>query len=350
MFRARLDYFVSVAVAVVCTAISVPFRLRLQPTDFAMVYVLGVIVVSAKCRRSAAILNAVLSVSAFYYFLLPFHDSFVLEDYTYLITLIAMSTVALVISTLTHKIRFQAAAVAQEQVRNSLLNAVSHDLKTPLSSIYGAATTLLEEETRLLGPERRELIESIAEEAERLNRVVTNLLEITRLESGIELQKDWQPLEEIIGAALTRLNKTLGDRPVAIQIADDVPLIFVDDVLLEEVFINLLENVVKYTPVGTPVEIVANRAEGRLSISIRDRGPGFVPGDEERIFQKFYRGKTEGARGVGLGLAICRVIINAHGGTISAHNSAVGGAVVKIELPMQPAPPEIRVLSEGTAQ
>jgi two-component system sensor histidine kinase KdpD len=230
------------------------------------------------------------------------------------------------------------------------LNAVSHDLKTPLSSIYGAATTLLEAESRLLEPERRELIESIAEEAERLNRVVTNLLEMTRLESGIELQKDWQPLEEIVGAALTRLNKTLGDRPVAIEIADNLPLIFVDDVLLEEVFINLLENVVKYTPAGTPVEIVANCADGKLTISIRDRGPGFVPGDEEQVFQKFYRGKTDGARGMGLGLAICRVIINAHGGSISARNNAAGGAVVKIELPMGTPPPEVRVLSEGTAQ
>src|SRR5262245_12866455 len=238
-FRARVDYVISVAVAVICTAISVPFRLQLQLTDFAMVYVLGVIVVSVMCRRSAAILNAVLSVTAFYYFLVPVHDSFVLEDYTYLIPFVAMSTVALVISTLTDKLRSQAAAVAQEQMRNSLLNAVSHDLKTPLSSIYGAATTLLEAESRLLEPERRELIESIAEEAERLNRVVTNLLEMTRLESGIELQKDWQLLEEIVGAALTRLNKTLGDRPVAIEIADNMPLIFVDDVLLEEVFINL---------------------------------------------------------------------------------------------------------------
>src|SRR5215510_11188624 len=153
-FSPRLDYFISIAVAVICTAVSVPFRLRLQPTDFAMVYVLGVILVSVKCRRSAAILNALLSVTAFYYFLLPVHDSFVLEDYTYLISFIAMSTVALVISTLTYKIRSQAAAVAEERMRNSLLNAVSHDLKTPLSSIYGAATTLLEEERRLLEPER----------------------------------------------------------------------------------------------------------------------------------------------------------------------------------------------------
>src|SRR5262245_16129700 len=100
-YSSRLDYFISIVVAVICTAISVPFRLRLQPTDFAMVYVLGVIVVSVKCRRSAAILNAILSVTAFYYFLVPVHDSFLLEDYTYLIPLAAMSTVALVISTLT---------------------------------------------------------------------------------------------------------------------------------------------------------------------------------------------------------------------------------------------------------
>src|SRR5262245_8377762 len=156
-FRSRLDYFISVVVALLCTAISVPFRTRLEITNFAMVYLLGVIFVSVKCSRGAAILNALLSVTAFHYFILPIHDSWALEDSSYLIPLGAMSTVALVISTLTHKVRKQAITMAEERTRNALLNAVSHDIKTPLAGLYGAATTLLEEEKRLGEAERREL-------------------------------------------------------------------------------------------------------------------------------------------------------------------------------------------------
>src|SRR5262249_29513297 len=155
--------------------------------------------------------------------------------------------------TLTTRLRTQAAQSAQtelliesERMRNSLLSAVSHDIKTPLSSIYGAATSLLEEEGRLDILERRELLESIANEAERLNRVTTNLLEMTRLNSGIELRKEWHPLEEIVGAALTRLEKSLSGRSVVVEIPEDFPLMHVDDVLLGAVFINLLENASKY--------------------------------------------------------------------------------------------------------
>jgi two-component system, OmpR family, sensor histidine kinase KdpD len=349
-YRARLDYFISVAVVIVCTAVSIPFRNKLEVTDFAMLYLLGVIVVSLKCRRSAAILNALLSVTAFHYFILPIHDSFVLEDYSYLIPLVAMSAVALVISTLTYKTREQAVAVAEERMRNALLNAVSHDIKTPLASIYGAATTLLEEEKRLLAHERADLVQTIADEAERLNRIVTNILEMTRLESGFKVTKDWQPLEEIIGAALNRLNSALGSRPVTVYIPGDLPMILVDDVLLEEVFTNILENVVKYTPPNTAVEITSEYSDGHITVLIRDHGPGFTAGDEERVFEKFYRGKTNGASGVGLGLAICRAVISSHGGVISAGNAASGGAVIRIDLPIGGVPPQLPLLPEGAAQ
>jgi len=176
------EYAMSIAVVVLCSAISIPLRSRFEPPTFAMLYLLGVIAVSMHCRRRAAILNALLSVTAFHYFCVPFHDSFVLEDSNYLITLAGMLVVALVISTLTFKVRAQAAdaikaeiAIQAEQTRNSLLSGVSHDIKTPLASIYGAATSLLEEEERLVPSERDELIQSIADEAQRLNHVVTNL-------------------------------------------------------------------------------------------------------------------------------------------------------------------------------
>jgi two-component system sensor histidine kinase KdpD len=301
------------------------------------------------------VLNALLSVTAFYYFCVPFHDSFVLEDSNYLITLIAMLVVALVISTLTFKVRAQAAevikaeiAIQTERTRNSLLSAVSHDIKTPLASIYGAATSLLEEGGRIDEAQRQELIESIAAEAERLNRVVTNLLEMTRLDAGVELNRDWYPLEEIIGAALTRVEKVLRGRTVTTTIPPELPLICVDDVLIEELFTNLLENAAKYTSTDTPIELAAIENGHNVIIFVRDAGPGFPPGDEERIFEKFFRGKNAGIRGAGLGLAICRAIVQRHQGTISASNRPGGGAVLTIELPIGGAPPVVDAMPEAS--
>jgi two-component system sensor histidine kinase KdpD len=177
---------------------------------------------------------------------------------------------------------------------------------------------------------------------------VTNLLEMTRLEAGFQVKKDWYPLEEIVGAALTRLEKPLSGRPVRITIPSDLPMIRVDDVLLEQVFINLVDNVIKYTPAGTALEIVAAAAGEQVTVSIRDDGAGFPPGDEDRVFEKVFRGKSDGVRGSGLGLAICRAIIQGHQGSIFAKNRPEGGAMVHFELPIGGAPPEVEALPEGS--
>jgi two-component system sensor histidine kinase KdpD len=298
----------------------------------------------------------------------PTFDSFRIEDDSYFITLLGMLIVALVTTTLTGKIRNQAAEaiereeqtkelyrlreeaeteVQKERTRNALLSAVSHDIKTPLASIYGAATSLLEEENRLAPAARRELVESIADEAERLNRVVTNLLEMTRLDAGLQVVRDWYPLEEIVGAALTRLEKALRGRQVTTDISPNVPLIWVDGVLFEQVFVNLLENVTKYTPENTPVRVAANSDGETITVFIEDRGPGFASGDAAHVFDKFFRGKVEGVRGVGLGLAICKAIIERHQGTIVANNGPNGGALIRFEVPLRGVPPEVSATSES---
>jgi len=238
--------------------------------------------------------------------------------------------------------------IQTERTRNALLNAVSHDIKTPLASIYGAATSLLEEEARLSTVSRHELVESIAGEAERLNRVVNNLLEMTSLDAGLRAKKDWRPIEEIVGAALARLEKQLRDRPVTTDIAADLPWVYVDDVLFEQVFVNILENAVKYTPSGSPIEIAARRQGERINVSIRDRGNGLPPGEETRVFEKFFRGKTDGVRGVGLGLAICRAILHVHDGTISADNAPGCGTIIQFELPIGGVPPHAEAVPEST--
>jgi K+-sensing histidine kinase KdpD len=349
------EYVMSVAVVALCSAIAVALRARFDPPTFAMLYLLGVVGVSMRCRRSAAVLNAFASVTAFYYFSVPYNDSFVLQDSNYLITLVAMLVVALVISTLTFKVRAQAAKVIEaeiafktEQSRNSLLSAVSHDIKTPLASIYGAATSLLEEEQRFEQAERHELIQSIADEAQRLNHVVTNLLEMTRLDAGAEIKRDWYPLEEIIGGALSRLETALRGRTVMTSISPSLPLICVDEVLIEQVFINILENAVNYTPPGSPIEITAELEGANIIVLVRDSGPGFRQGEELRVFEKFVRGGTNNIRGAGLGLPIARAILQRHEGTISASNSRRGGAILTIELPIGGIPPRLQPAAEGT--
>jgi two-component system, OmpR family, sensor histidine kinase KdpD len=221
-----------------------------------------------------------------------------------------------------------------EQMRSSLLSAVSHDLRTPLASITGAASTLRSQGEKLPVEVRDELLESISEEAGRLSRLVGNLLDMTRFESGaVELRRDLYPLEEIVGSVLQRLELQLEGRAVITMLPDSLPPVYVDDVLLGQVLMNLIENALKYTPEGTPLELTAEAVEGAVSVEVRDRGPGLVPGEEERIFEKFYRGPVKGARGAGLGLAICRAILEAHQGSIEAFNRTGGGAVFRLRLP-----------------
>jgi two-component system sensor histidine kinase KdpD len=190
---------------------------------------------------------------------------------------------------------------------------------------------------------RAELIDTAYDEANRLNRLVGNLLDMTRIESGaIQVQKEWQPLEEVVGAALTRLDTQLNDHPLTTALPADLPLVPLDSVLIEQVFVNLLENAIKYTPAGSPIAIAATATHDAITIEIADRGPGLPPGDEQRIFEKFYRAPvTKDRSGVGLGLTICRGIIAAHNGRIWAENRPGGGAVFRFTLPLDGTPPQI---------
>ena len=231
-----------------------------------------------------------------------------------------------------------------ERLRTALLSSLSHDMRTPLGAITGAASSLLEDRGALAEPQRRDLLEAILEESQRMNRLIGNLLDMIRVESGaLEVQRDWQPLEEIVGVALIRLEERLKDHPVRVQLPPDLPLLSIDGLLIEQVFVNLLENAVKYTPASTTIEIAARREDGAVEVAVADRGPGLPPGEEDKVFDKFYRvgaAANGGAPGgVGLGLTICRGIITAHGGRIWAENRAGGGAAFKFTLPVTgPAP------------
>jgi two-component system sensor histidine kinase KdpD len=488
------EWLAAAGVVAATTAIAVLLRPYLALVNLAMVYMLGVVVVSTRARRSTAVATAIASVAAFDFFCVPPYFTFVVADSEYVITFAAMLAVALVITALAGRIRAQAEqasvrerraqalyrlsdrlasesrvfdlaraaaelasqalgaqviiflpedetisfrrrtsdrlplpnteeTIAQwvyrhgrkaglgvdeflnagalyvplrgargivgvmavipekdrmpqaeesrmltdlfasqtalaiertasqqaaeesriqmrtEQMRSSLLSAVSHDLRTPLASITGAASTLRHKGDKLSSETRAELLDSIAEEAERLGRLVSNLLDMTRFESGgVELRRDAYPLEEIVGSALHRLDAQLAGRHVSVEIPANLPLVYADEVLLGQVFVNLLENAHKYTPAGSNIELSARETEEGVEVAVRDHGPGFAEGEQEHLFEKFYRSRRGRTRGAGLGLAICKAVVEAHAGRIEAFNHPQGGAIFRFTVPKQALP------------
>jgi two-component system sensor histidine kinase KdpD len=229
-----------------------------------------------------------------------------------------------------------------EKLRNALLSSISHDLRTPLTSIIGAVTSLQTADKGFSADTRRDLLLTIQEEAERLNRFVGNLLDMTRLESGaLQMNRAWVEAEDVIGSALARAEKTLKGRRIDVQIEPDLPLLWLDFVLMEQVLINLLDNAAKYSAPETTIRVDARRSGGGVTLDIADEGVGVPPDDLERIFDKFYRVRRgdQQVAGTGLGLSICRGIVDAHGGRISARlQPNKKGTVFTIELPVQKGP------------
>ncbi|MGH7257580.1 MAG: DUF4118 domain-containing protein [Nitrospiraceae bacterium] len=229
-----------------------------------------------------------------------------------------------------------------ERMRNAVLSSVSHDLRTPLATITGAASTLMKANEPIGSSGQRELIKSISDEAGRLDRLLSNLLDMTRLEAGaMQLRKDWYGLDEVAGAAVARVETRLGHRSVKTTFPPDLPLVRVDGVLIEQVLVNLLENAAKYSPPQSPIELTATAKNDALLVEVADRGPGIPPGEERRIFDKFYRLHPQREGGVGLGLTICRGIVESHGGHIWAENRPGGGAVFRFTLALEKEQPAV---------
>jgi two-component system, OmpR family, sensor histidine kinase KdpD len=226
-----------------------------------------------------------------------------------------------------------------ERLRDALLSTISHDLRTPLVSIIGAVSSLLTYGVTYDEGARRELLLTIQEEAERLNRFVGNLLYMMRLESGaIELRREWVEIGDVIGTALSRLSRALGQHQLVVEVDPDLPMLRLDFVLVEHVLVNLLENAAKYSAPQTTIRVRARREGQSLAFEVADEGIGIPAGERERIFDKFYRvqrGDRQGA-GTGLGLSICRGIVEAHGGQITATSPAHSqGSVFTVTFPLE---------------
>ena len=228
-----------------------------------------------------------------------------------------------------------------ENLRNTLLSSISHDLRTPLSVIAGAGSTLADPNLELDPATRRSLAASIESKSREMSELISNVLDLMRFESGrVALRRDWQTIDDLVGTALGRSAVVLADHPVELALPPDLPQVQVDATLMLQLLVNLLVNVARHTPPGTPLRVGASVAGHALRIEVADRGPGLPPGDPERLFAKFQRGQEEGnAGGAGLGLAICRVIAESHGGSIRAGANPGGGALFTVTLPLEPAAP-----------
>lgn len=264
-------------------------------------------------------------------------------------TLGDQAAVAVERTTLVADIEAARVATERERLRSALLSSLSHDLRTPLVSIMGASTTLLSYEQSLDADSRHDLAQTIQDEAERLNRFVQNLLDMTKLGSGaLKPRVDWVDLSDVVSAAVLRTQRLARRHTIRVEIAPDMPLLCLDAVLMEQVFFNLLDNACKYAPAGTPIKVWAVRAADHISIEVADQGPGIPAGDREKVFDMFYRVQSTDTQvaGTGLGLAICRGIVEAHGGTIRAEPGLHGaGTCVIIHLPL---PPDLHIDARET--
>ncbi|GAC1565143.1 MAG: hypothetical protein NVS3B14_01940 [Ktedonobacteraceae bacterium] len=227
-----------------------------------------------------------------------------------------------------------------DALRAALLSSVSHDLRTPLSSIKAAASSLLQEDVQWDEEARRSFALAIVREADRLNRLVANLLDMSRIEGGaLKPEKEWYPLDELIHDVLGRMQPVLQGRLIQTDIPDDLPPVELDYLQIDQALTNLLENAVRYAPSGSPIDISVQLCEDSVLVSVADRGPGIPLADVERVFDKFYRvlnTETRATRstGSGLGLAVSRGLVEAHGGRIWVENRQGGGAIFRFTLPL----------------
>jgi two-component system sensor histidine kinase KdpD len=226
-----------------------------------------------------------------------------------------------------------------DELKSALMSALSHDLRTPLASIMASVTSLMESDIQWDEETKRDFLQGILDEAERLNRLVGNLLDMSRIEGGaLRPEKDWYGIGEVIESVVERLEPRLTGHPLTVHLEEDLPLTRFDYTQIDQVLTNLLENAANYTPAGTPISVVARRKGEQIEVSVEDGGPGVAPEHLPRLFDKFYRVDGSSHRGgTGLGLAISNGLVQAHGGRLWAANRPGGGFAVTFTLPVEPA-------------
>ena len=311
-----------------------------------LIYLLGVLLAGMILDRGPVLLVATLSALSWNFLFIPPRFTLHIDKLEDALTFVTYFIIALTVGGLTAQLKAREHLAAQvqlakdsERLRKTLLDCVSHELKTPLAGIAAASQELLR-----LTPDARngEMLRELATEihagSHRLNRVVNTLLDMNRLESGVvQPNREWCDVRELLQSAIEIERDSVQGREVRLEVPEDTPLALLDHPLIQQAIAKLLANAGSHTPAQLPIEVDAECKNGHLVISVSDRGPGFPPELRERVFEKFYRGDGRRAGGLGLGLAIARGFVEAHGGTLTAENRDGGGARFNVDIPVRVA-------------
>jgi two-component system, OmpR family, sensor histidine kinase KdpD len=306
-------------------------------------FLLAVVLIALVWGRGAAVTAALASEIMYNYLYVPPPYVFTVPTSAEGFLLVGLLAVGLCLGTVTDRMRAARKQLqelaASDRLQKTLLNSISHDLRTPLTAIIGCLSTLLLEGQDMDEKVRHELRTIAYDAAKQLDRLVAQLLEMTRLEAGMtQVKREPGNLGDVVGAALTQLRGTLNGRRCLIDLPSTLPMIRMDAVLLSHALVNILDNAIKYSPPEAPIEVDAHPTDGWIVISVRDRGVGIPQADLGRVLEKFYRvghaSDAESNHGFGLGLAIAKGIVEAHGGQIWLEHRDGGGTVAKIKLPL----------------
>lgn len=342
-------------VVFLCSCLAVSFSYagellghRIHSANYVMIFLTGILFVSCNSSRRVSLLASLMSVLSYDFFFVEPYYTLIPSDKQYWIVVGFMFFVALVVNELAYRAKNFAVRANQlekeaetEKLKNTLLRSVSHDLKTPLTSIMGAATLLADSKTKTLSEEsRKELALSIADESSRLNRIVSNLLDMTRLDTaGIVLNKDWYYFDELLANSIASIESRHGEQLIELSLDSNLPLIKVDPLLFEQLFTNIFENCVKYSP-GTEYAISAKKDGETMLVTVVNEGP-VIPNEEiERVFEKFHQADSS-KPGAGLGLSICKSIVELHDGKIWFDRDLESGVRLNMFLPLSEKAPEI---------
>ena len=336
--RAAHGYVAGLAAVAACTFVAAAGQSILQTAAFALVFPVAILLVAGRFGRGPAIVASISGIFACDFVIVPPAMAFAMPNLKDGLTLGVMTAVAGAITVMVGRLRTQALVAERhaglEGLRNTMLSALSHDLRTPLAALVSASTALNENVDACV---QLQLARMMASEADRLNRIVGALFNLTRLQGQVASHEhELQSIDELIGGALARLEPQLVGHAVRAEVPEETPLLVCDPVLIEQVLVNVIENAVRYAGSASPIDVTAWAKNGEMLVHIADRGPGVPSGDEERVFQKHYRGPDTGGRdGLGLGLTLCRVIVGAHGGRIWLRNRPGGGVRVTVALPLR---------------
>jgi K+-sensing histidine kinase KdpD len=307
-----------------------------------IVYLIPVIVAALRWGAIPALVAGVSGLAApAYFFYAPIYD-FRVHSPAHLVDMMMFLTVAAITGRMAVTVRRARMRAQAENLRDALIGSVSHGLRTPLAGIIGSTSVLAQSPAVEQDEQLSSLVRVVRKEAERLNGDIQNLLDATRISSdGIMPHLEWVDPEDIVSAALARKRQLLTGRKIALAVADDLPLVYVDSSLVESALGQLIENATKYSPADTPISVTAGQSGNTIHVEVTDDGEGIAEGETEKIFERFYRSPRHALSvpGSGLGLWIARALIEASGGRIRAFSSGLGhGATLSIALPVKPQP------------